>query len=247
MTAINREVAAKVLSVVDAGLVQGIGKPMPGKMCVEAAVCYALGEPHGDRPTCVGEAVRGFKILLNDAAWSSNAARAKGMREIAIAQLGSNTLDQREFATRIAIATVRHIISRLCRGRRLPELADRCAAVTTRAEAEAVAREASKTLPAAFAAAAYTAAYAASAADYDASAASASAAAYAASAAAYAANTAFAANAAYAASAYAVAYAEHDRVLAFAARVGTQVLMDMGSPGCEWLDLTTASLSGGDR
>lgn len=44
-------------------------------MCVEAAVCYALGLPHGDEPTCVDEVIRRYKITLNDNKWSSNAAR----------------------------------------------------------------------------------------------------------------------------------------------------------------------------
>ena len=45
---INRKVAKRVLEVVDAGLSSGLGNPKPGEMCVEAAVCYALGLPHGD-------------------------------------------------------------------------------------------------------------------------------------------------------------------------------------------------------
>jgi len=49
---ITGELAAKVLAVVDAGLVKGLGEAVPGHMCVEAAVCYALGEPHSDAPSC---------------------------------------------------------------------------------------------------------------------------------------------------------------------------------------------------
>ena len=102
--------AAKVLELVNAGLVSGMGEPTPGKMCVEAAVCYALGEPHGDKPSCVGEAVRRFKIGLNDARWSSNEARTEGMREIAIAQLGSDTIDQAEFSRRLVLRTIRTFV-----------------------------------------------------------------------------------------------------------------------------------------
>lgn len=47
---LSKDVARKVLATVDAGLVSGLGKPIPGKMCVEAAVNYALGRPHGDDP-----------------------------------------------------------------------------------------------------------------------------------------------------------------------------------------------------
>jgi hypothetical protein len=68
--AINKKLAAKVLSVIDAGLVSGLGTPEPGKMCIEAAVNYALGAPHGDKPACVSPALRDLKINLNDANWS---------------------------------------------------------------------------------------------------------------------------------------------------------------------------------
>lgn len=93
----TREQAARILGIVDKGLVSGLGQPIPGDMCIEAAVCFALGLPHGDNPPCVGEEVRKCKITLNDEPWTSNAARAKGMRAVAIAQLGSNTIDQQVF------------------------------------------------------------------------------------------------------------------------------------------------------
>ena len=86
---ITREIAEKVLKVVDRGLTDGIGSRRPGYMCVEAAVCYALGEPHSDVPSCVHEGLRRFKIALNDLLWSTKQARAKGLRRIAIAQLGT--------------------------------------------------------------------------------------------------------------------------------------------------------------
>ena len=44
----SREIAKKVLATVDAGLVQGLGSPVPGQMCVEAALNYALGREHSD-------------------------------------------------------------------------------------------------------------------------------------------------------------------------------------------------------
>lgn len=86
---INAKLANKVLDVVGAGLVSGVGVPVPGKMCVEAAVCYALGLPHGDDPPCVHDDIVGFKISLNDLNWSTSEARARGLRRIAIAQLGT--------------------------------------------------------------------------------------------------------------------------------------------------------------
>src|SRR5438477_2282575 len=92
------EEARRVLAVVDAGLINGLGVAEPGKLCVEAAICLALGLPHGDDPGCVEPAVRAFKIRLNDSRWSSNGARAKGLRALAVAQLGSKgVVDGREF------------------------------------------------------------------------------------------------------------------------------------------------------
>ena len=72
---LNESIARKVLTTVDAGLVSGMGDQVPGRMCVEAAVCYAYGLPHSDNPPCVGAAVRSFKIGLNDSRWSSSTAR----------------------------------------------------------------------------------------------------------------------------------------------------------------------------
>src|SRR4051812_17912065 len=97
MITINKVLARKVLKVVDAGLVGGLGVQEEGKMCIEAAVCFALGLPHGDNPPCVGENVRDFKISLNDCKWPSDRARTKGMRKLAIAQLGSNEISQSKF------------------------------------------------------------------------------------------------------------------------------------------------------
>src|ERR1700722_18874196 len=100
--------ARKVLKVVDAGLVNGVGRPIPGQMCVEAAVCYALGLPHGDDPKCVSPALRSLKIRLNDSSWSSEQARAKGLRRLAVAQLGSlGELDEKEFVRRLVDHAIR--------------------------------------------------------------------------------------------------------------------------------------------
>ena len=107
---LNETIARKVLETVDAGLVNGMGKPVPGQMCVEAAVCFAYGLPHSDNPPCVGSAVRSFKIKLNDARWSSVAARTQGMRALAIAQLGSDAIDQLAFAKMVTEGAIRVIV-----------------------------------------------------------------------------------------------------------------------------------------
>ena len=161
---ITKDIAAKVLATVDAGLVSGIGKPVPGQMCVEAAVCFAMGLPHGDEPSCVSPALRRLKINLNDRQWSSNDARAMGLRRLALAQLGSaGALDDREFAKRVAELTIRKMVPLALRAaasiqknadhrQKLLDAANRCEVEGTEAAADAAN---------AAAAAAYAAAYAA--------------------------------------------------------------------------------------
>ena len=99
-TPITKALVLKVLKVVDAGLSHGVGSPQPGQMCVEAAVAYAMGEPHTDNPKCVLRAIRDMKIGLNDSCYwndedgcqnseKTKMERSRGLRKIAIAQLGS--------------------------------------------------------------------------------------------------------------------------------------------------------------
>ncbi len=152
---ITKKLASKVLEVVDAGLVSGVGMPEPGRMCVEAAVCYAMGLPHGDRPTCVSPALRALKITLNDAGWSSSEARAKGLRRLAVVQLGSrNVLDDKEFAKRVATLAIKTCVPRAPRAaaswhpqanphkQKLLDEADKCAREGTQEAAERAAEAA---------------------------------------------------------------------------------------------------------
>ena len=206
---LNKAVARKVLAAVDAGLVHGLGDPVPGQMCVEAAVCYALGQPHGDDPNCVSSVVRTFKIKLNDSAWSSNSARAKGMRRVAVAQLGSNKIDNRKFAKELVLGTVKTILPFTFRG-----VAAVIPSHKEALEAAALACEVAKDLSAADSAAsaahsaAYSAASAASAAD---------SAAYSAASAAHS--------------------AARDNMLSMAAEVAVKALKKCGALGVKWLDL----------
>lgn len=101
---IDKKTVARVLEVVDHGLVEGMGVAEPGKFCVEAAVCYALGEPHSDKPSCVHDTLRWFKIGLNDCTeWASEKDRARGLRELAVAQLGTarGEFDGKDFLWRL--------------------------------------------------------------------------------------------------------------------------------------------------
>ena len=231
MMEVTEQHVRKILELADHGIAHGLGEPVPGKMCVEALVCFALGLPHGDSPPCVGSAVRAFKIRLNDSNWSSNEARAKGMRRIAIAQLGSDQIDQKEFAKLLAVDVIKQIVP----------IAMRAAASVCKDEAKKAAMlaaadecETHGTVKSARKArtAAYAAAYAAAAA---AAYAYADAAAYAATAAAAAAATA--ADAYADAAAYAAIAAAADEILSLIADIGVNVLIKLGAAGTKWLAL----------
>jgi hypothetical protein len=105
---VTKRIVARVLGVVDAGLVAGWGVPVPGRMCAEAATCFALNLQNQDAP--FGEAVRAYKYLVNDSDWSSRRARAMGMRRLAVADLGSDEVDQAEFSRRLAKEVIVQIV-----------------------------------------------------------------------------------------------------------------------------------------
>ena len=234
---ITREMAARVREVVDAGLSAGLGVATPGQMCVEAAVCYALGLPHGDDPGCVDPAVRRLKIRLNDsAAWPSASARAAGLRRLAIAQLGSRgAIDTPRFAQRVAEMTIRTVVPAALRAAArlnsthaaaLESAAGRCERDGT--------REAATQAEHAAAAARYAAADARYAADDARDAADARSAAK--SADDYAAYAADAAESA--------ADADAVTILSAFAESVVQILIELGSPGCEFLDLVPVEATG---
>jgi len=239
--------ARKVLSIVDAGLSGGLGSPKPGEMCVEAAVCYALGLPHGDDPKCVHSAVRRFKIALNDSPWSSNAARSKGMRDLAIAQLGTNDagFNGKVFVQVLVTETIRQMVpialrallrfADLSQFHEQIEAAARTCEVTPNLAAAQAARDLAKKASASDADASAYAAYAAdaSAAAYAYASSASAASAYAVAAAYASASSAYAADA----SAYASAYASaRDSVLSLCARIGIQALRAGKAHGITLLD-----------
>ena len=101
----------------------------------QAALCWALGLPHGDDPGCVAAAVRSCKIALNDGPWSSPIARAKGMRDLGLAQLGSlGVVADVEFSAKLAEATIRRLLPALFRNllKNFPD----CLAAANRCERE---------------------------------------------------------------------------------------------------------------
>jgi hypothetical protein len=210
MITITQGVVDKINELLDHGLPAGLGEAKPGKMCVEAAISYALGLKHSDDPGCVIEPLRQLKIRLNDTArWTSNKARAEGLRRLAIAQLGSKgTVDPIDFVKRVATMTIRTVVpsalrsvAKVCLGEHPAKLlawALKCEQEPTEANAREAQKTAAYAASAASASATYAAAYA-SASDASAAAASADAAAYAAAAVSAAASAAYAASATYAA------------------------------------------------
>ena len=182
----------------------------------------ALDLPHGDDPQCVSEPLRRLKIRLNDSSWSSNQARARGLRRLGVAQIGSKgVLDEKEFVRRVVRLSIQKCVpealraaATLAKGSRKSDLltaADLCEKDPTRENAQ-------------------KARTAAAAADADAA-----AAAYAAAAAAAADAAAAAADAAAAAAARSAA---RDKSLSAFAEEVVQILIDMKAPGCQWLALT---------
>ena len=134
MNPIDESTVSSLLSVVDQGLSKGLGSPVPGHMCVEAAVCYSLGLPHSDDPLCVAPSLRKLKIKINDAEWYSKHTRAKGLRRLAVAQLGTNeTLNEQEFVKRVVIMLVKTTLANIVKDE---ELKNQCIAVETLEQAK---------------------------------------------------------------------------------------------------------------
>ena len=218
---LNRlKVLTKFDEALGRGLCVGAGS-QNGQMCIEAAICYALNLPHGDNPECVDHAVRAFKIRLNDSQrWTSPASRAKHLRALGIAQIGSKgVVDSKEFSSRLVKSTIQKLIPVLFRELypgRWVDLVNACEKEGTQAAARKLA--AVDAADAAADDAAYAAAYAADAAD---------AAAY---AAAYAAAAAAAYAAAYAAAAAAAADAakRRDHYLTLSASLALRALQEQG-------------------
>jgi hypothetical protein len=225
---ITQEIAQKVLDTVNAGLVRGLGKAIPGKMCVEAVVCFAMGLPHSTNPPCVSPTLRHLNIKLNDSNWSSKSARANGLRELALLQLGTaGVLDEVEFSKKIILLVINKYLPPVLRKVNLNQEADAC--------------EQAKNLDTAYAATC-AARNAARNAAYDAVCVTCAVYEAVHAAAAWAAGDAAtydAASVATAAAARAASYITNDNdktLLSFAKDVA-EILIDMKVPGVQWLGL----------
>lgn len=111
---IDAKLAKRIVSLCDKGLCSGLGVAEPGRMCIEAAVNFAMGRPHGDQPTCVDDTLRDFKIDLNDSLnFASNRARGKALKRLGIAQLGTAEgdyeFDYRGFQKHVEVVLQKHI------------------------------------------------------------------------------------------------------------------------------------------
>lgn len=214
-------------AILKRGLCAGLGT-RKGMMCIEAAICASLDLPHGDEPTCVEDAVREYKITLNDANWSSPQARAKGLRALGIAQIGSiGVVEGKEFERRLMKATIQVLIPTLFREVFPGNKGCLEAALLCEEEGiERVIRIAHK--------AAGVVAY-----DGDAPAGFAEEAAF-----MLTSNYGSRPDACCVASAAALASlatpATYDKYLLLSASLALQVLKDLKSPGCEWLDYQAA-------
>lgn len=81
-------------SYVQRGFCTGAGNS-DAQVCVEVAAAIAAGLGDTDEPRCVSKILLTFGLRLNDAVWSTHAARAAGMARFGIAQLGTKGSEYR--------------------------------------------------------------------------------------------------------------------------------------------------------
>ena len=188
------------------GLPSGMGDTEHA--CIMACLNLACGGKLTDaaESPCVLPAAARFAIRLNDASWSSELARAEGLRDLGLALLGTKDIDGKVFLLRLAEATIREVVPVFLRRAKLEDAAKRCEAEGTAESARSARKDASASSPDA----AYAAAAAAAAAD--------------------AADAAAAADASYAAAdaSYAAYRRKHgDETLILSAKIATRILTDM--------------------
>ena len=106
-----------------------------GKMSLETVLSTILDLKPGDRPHGLSPAVRKFITQLSNADWSSPEARAHGLYDLGLAQLGSlGAVNDIKFARHLAEQTVRQLLPTLFRN--LFSQTDHCLAAATRCAAE---------------------------------------------------------------------------------------------------------------
>ena len=168
-------IESKLTEIISHGLIAGLGSAAPGHMCIEAAVCLALGEPFSDSPSCVAKPDREFAININDCSWSSPEARAHALLPLALAQLETAGTDRTAWVKALAEGVIRKIVPMALRAAArlnpahtssLEDAARRCEEEGTKEAAHAANAAAYAAANAAANAASYSA-YAAAATDLD--------------------------------------------------------------------------------
>lgn len=151
--------ARRVLKLINRGLPDGIGDGAPRSrdtegMCVMAVVSYVFDEDGtSDSPTCVDRAVANFNILLNDADWypeerlnrvTAEMVRARSLRRVAIAQLGSRNgnFDVKAWKRWIRWYVIRRILPKVYRAAGNVSAAVLCESFTRRNNASIEGRQA---------------------------------------------------------------------------------------------------------
>lgn len=102
---LNLKMVKDLLDIISGGLCHGAGN-MTGKgnFCVQQAVTQATGYGQSDRPACVGYKVRVLGVKINDFIPDTDAShqfRSNALRRFAVAELGSDTIDQEKFELRL--------------------------------------------------------------------------------------------------------------------------------------------------
>lgn len=106
----NIKVIERLDKILINGLIAGPGDKITS-FCTEEAFCAALGIRINDRPECVNDVVSALGRKLNDARWPNNMARARGMRNFAIAQFGSKSVVKSyEFAPQFVLRVIREVL-----------------------------------------------------------------------------------------------------------------------------------------
>jgi hypothetical protein len=116
---ITEELARKVLAIIDKELSEPLFEPRTVFVSAERPLCDVLGRPRpspsSDGLGWVSPALRTLTGCLHGCRWTSSKVRAEGLRRLALAQLGSHALDDREFARRVAQLTIRTVLPRALR------------------------------------------------------------------------------------------------------------------------------------
>lgn len=97
---VTKDLVRKLLSLIDSGLEGTAGEQEQATFCVQQAISLATGDPGADdQPKhCVMPWLINLGICLNDAdSWENDHSRAEGLREFAVAELGSSGLREKSF------------------------------------------------------------------------------------------------------------------------------------------------------